>query len=866
MSGTGHGGAPAARPPRERAGWAAWRTLALMQLREQPLRTLSTVLAIALGVALGAAVYLINSAALTEFNRATRRLVGDADLVVRGAAAGFDEQLFVRLARDPAVAEASPMLELQATLAGDAGAGTDAGAEPGPPAPLQILGVDPFRAAALQPALIGALRADITRLFAADAIVLSSAAARQLHLRRGGVLQVAVGASTRALRVIDVLPEDADPGALGIMDIASAQWTLAHLGRLNRIDLRLQPGIDVQRFQARLAAAVPPGVVVQSPRIDSGRAATATRAYRVNLNMLALVALLTGAFLVFAVQSLSVLRRRVALGLLRALGVTRAQLQRALLGEGAAIGIVGSLLGLALGALIAAAVLHYLGADLGNRQLAAIGAAFRIHPAPMLGFALLGCAAAAAGAWAPAREAARRAPAMALKAGDIEPVLARLPTTTPGFVLVAVGAAVAWLPPVGGLPVAGYASIACLLFGAVLLVPQLMRTVMRALPGTGQVVIDASVAQLRGSAGSATVSLATVIVSFSLMVAMAIMVHSFRDSFDLWLVKLLPADIQLRAGADNGTASLSLLQQQRIAALPQVAQAQFRRVQQVYLRADRPAVTLIARDIRSGDAAAVLPLVRSAAPPPPGAYAAWISEAIQDQYDLQPGGWISLPLGTRRQRCFIAGVWRDYTHPGGAVVIARSTYIAATGDRSATEASIWQRPGSTAAAAEAAVRTVLGGLRGLQMISSSELRERSLRAFDRAFVITYALEAVAVLIGLAGISVAASATALTRRGQFGMLRHLGMLRRQVLGMLACEGVAQSLLAVACGLLLGAALSIILVYVINRQSFHWSIDLSVPWSQLALLSLVLVATAALTAWWSGRTAMGADVVRAVREDW
>ena len=141
-----------------------------------------------------------------------------------------------------------------------------------------------------------------------------------------------------------------------------------------------------------------------------------------------------------------------------------------------------------------------------------------------------------------------------------------------------------------------------------------------------------------------------------------------------------------------------------------------------------------------------------------------------------------------------------------------------------------------------------------------------MRAFDRTFLVTYALEAIAVLVGLLGISVAASSTALARRAQFGMLRHLGMLRRQVLWMFASEGLALSGIAVLYGLVLGALLSLILVYVINRQSFNWSIDLVIPWTQLASLSLLLIAASAVTSLWSGRAAMSLDSIRAVREDW
>ena len=166
----------------------------------------------------------------------------------------------------------------------------------------------------------------------------------------------------------------------------------------------------------------------------------------------------------------------------------------------------------------------------------------------------------------------------------------------------------------------------------------------------------------------------------------------------------------------------------------------------------------------------------------------------------------------------------------------------------------------------AAVRAALPLGDALELISSEQLRERSLVLFDRAFAITYALEGIAVAIGLVGVGVAAGASAVARRAQFGMLRHVGMLRRQILAMLAIEGVIMSTLSALYGLLLGGALSVILVYVINRQSFRWSIELAVPWQQLAILSAALIGAAALTALWSGRAAMSQDAIRAVREDW
>src|ERR1700730_15688658 len=278
-------------PRISRGAFTIWRVLLLAQLRESPARLLVTVLAIALGVALGAAVYLVNSAALNEFGLATKRLVGEADVVVRGPREGFPEQLFARLASDAAVSDASPVLELDVALPGRRDA-------------LKVLGVDPFRAAALQPALIGDIGSGLFALFQPDSIYLSSSAAQELQLRGGDVLQVIVGSSPKSLRVLGIQSQGTYSQALGLMDIASAQWTFNQVGRLNRIDLRLHPGNDVDVFRRALGHQLPVGVLAIAPQVERDRAITVTRAYRVNLNMLALVALWTGAFLVFSTQSL----------------------------------------------------------------------------------------------------------------------------------------------------------------------------------------------------------------------------------------------------------------------------------------------------------------------------------------------------------------------------------------------------------------------------------------------------------------------------------------------------------------------------------------------------------------------------------
>ncbi|MFZ9085226.1 MAG: ABC transporter permease [Steroidobacteraceae bacterium] len=279
------------------ATFAVSRTLLLGRLREQPFRLLATVLAIALGVALSTAVFLINQGALQEFDRAARQLVGDADIVLRGGDAGFDESLFVALATDPAVVAASPMLDLAAQPMD----GEDS---------LPILGLDPLRAGQVQPLLLAGLGDGLLPLLQPDAVALSASAAEQLGLSEGGRLRLRAGSEVIELRVVKVLTEEAYPQPLALMDIASAQWRFDRIGRINRLDLRLRTGIEPERFLAALAARLPVGVTATGPGEEAGRAERVSRAYRVNLNLLAMVALLTGGFLVFSTQSLAVLRRR----------------------------------------------------------------------------------------------------------------------------------------------------------------------------------------------------------------------------------------------------------------------------------------------------------------------------------------------------------------------------------------------------------------------------------------------------------------------------------------------------------------------------------------------------------------------------
>ena len=823
--------------------------IGLGPLREGRGRSIVAAFAIALGTALGFAVYLVNRSAADEVSAATRSLFGEADLIVQGGADGFDERLYPVVARTAGVAHVSPVVEVLARVANRKQS-------------LDITGLDPFRARYFEPALTDAATAPSGEALDDDSIVLSSIAARELNVREGASLQVQVGLEWVQLHVAAILPTLGSKRAMGIMDISSAQWRLHRIGGLTRLDVKVQDPAQLRIVRDRIARTLPAGVRVTTPAVQSDEALRISRAYRTNLTALALVALFTGGFLVYSTQSLAVVRRRRELGLLHAIGLTRREQLRLILVSAAAIGAFGALLGTVLGALAAEFGLRALGGDLGAGYFR--DAEFSTHLYEWIAFLVLGVLVAVVSAIAPALEAYRIPPAFALKSTEAGSIDAKSHEWT-GALFVVLGAMMLLLPAVDGLPLPGYVAIALLLIGAVLLMPLATRLVLRVLPSSQSAVMRIAVEHLRGTKRFVGASLASILVSFSLMVAMAIMVTSFRTSLDHWMEKLLQADIYVRAGPAQESAFIDPSQLRSLREIPDVLRVEAARSTSILLNGER--IVLAARPIDKSEPARSLWLVsQTTMPASSGTLPVWISEAAVDLNHLAPGTEITLPIGDHSARAFIRGVWRDYEHQSGAIALDYEDYVHASSDQRIDGVRLWIKAPDDKQKVLQELDRRLPNASTLEIRLPMEVRAAALRAFDRTFAVTYLLETLAVLIGLFGIGAANSAQVLARRAEFGVLRSLGLTRRQIGAMLALEGAGLGAIGVIAGLLLGWVISFILVYVVNRQSFHWSMDVYIPGATLSVLSVVLVCAAALTSLLTGRQAMSDEVVNAVKEDW
>ena len=896
------------------------KTFSLRELLHHPWRSGAAVVAVMLGVALAFAVHVINASALAEFGSALRAVNGQADIELHAGSGALPEDVLAWAAARPEVALASAVLDASVQA-------VDAN---GVRKPLRLLGVDALVVAALSPALVPRVdlapsrnqgkdgpaenkSADETAaedsrfaVFAPNQVFLNAAAAAQFG---GGKLRIQHGSAQHSLRIAGSVAASGAP--LAVMDIGAAQELLRQLGFVSRIDLRLQPGADAAALR-EAAAQLLGGVQARSPTDNQERMGALSRAYRVNMTVLALVAMFTGAFLVYSVLALSVAKRVQQFALLGVLGLTAGQRMRLVLLESALLGTVGAGLGIALGTVLAALALSFLGGDLGGGYFAGVAPKLHWSTGAAALYAALGVAAACVGGWQPAQRAALLPLAASLKGlGAVSAQARKFPI---GIVLVAASALLAMTPPVFGMPLGAYIAIGLLLLGGIASLPFLVgfllhwavRLVERS-PQPRPLVLLA-LERARRVRESAAVAVSGVVAALGLAVALTVMVASFRGSVTAWLDVVLPAPLYVRSSGSAAAGQAAYFTAQFIEKALQIkgiAHITPQRNRSLQLDPARPAVALVVRPI--AHVARDLPLVSGPfarpADAPADAMALYMSEAMVDLYGAVPGAlWRGeLPIykekmadvtthtsytatnNIAKQNYYVAGVWRDYARQFGTIAMDSANYQRLTGDTSANDLSITPTNAADLAEIQNALRALAAqqdaawgaptagqatasAASSLEFASAIEIRAITLRIFDRSFAVTYWLQAVAIGIGLFGVAASFSAQVLARRKEFGLLAHLGLTRRQILQLVACEGLAWTTLGALAGLGLGLLVSVILVHVVNPQSFHWTMDMATPWPRLAALCLAVVAAGTLTAWLSGRAAAGRDAVLAVKEDW
>ena len=835
--------------------------LILRPLFRQPGRALVILFAVALGDAAVVAIDLAGDAAAGSFHSSMETLAGKDDFEVT-AAGGLPEAIVARLARLPYTLRVSPRIEDHAMVAGT-----------GQTVPL--IGVDVVAEANNAGDLAGDATAGegFEHLNDPDAVWVT----RGLKKAVGDNIQLLINDHTRQYVVRGLIPNSAQMGTDAIlMDIGAAQLATGKSARVDRILIKIPDTNNFDRWQSQLQQALPGGVLLNAQGTETAANRRMLAAFRWNLRMLSGIALLVGAFLIYNAVSVSVVRRRADIGIMRALGASRNAVTVAFLFEAALFGILGSLAALPLGRVLAAGAVGMLSTTVNALYVSSSPGAMMLSAGSVILALVAGIGVAVASALAPAREASMVPPTEAMARGrrEFDARVDRKRDAWIGLLLAALGTVIAQGPPIEGKPLLGYLSallfVASAAFAAPLLVYRatLAGSVeLRRLLGVEALLASRS---LGGSLRRTSVLVAALATAIAMMTSVGIMVGSFRQTVLTWLDSELPADLYLApAGAMGGDLHPTIAPQvaDRIAATPGVESVGRLRAYEIQYQglpttlagasqgrhAPRQNLTFLSRR-RNADILQELGAGNNVV----------VSEPFANKHHVKAGDAITLPLGEQRVSFRVIDIFYDYGHEAGYIVMDWDTLHRYLPDSAPTNLAVYLAPGTDPEQTRAAIQRAIAN-QSLMMLSNRQIRHQAIRVFDQTFAITYAVEAISILVAIGGVAGALISIVIDRRREFGVLRYLGGTSAQIRKLILVEAGLIGILANVLGLVLGYVLSLVLVYVINKQSFGWTIQFHWPVAViLGSLSIVYVATV-LAGLFPARLAVRLDPMEVVHEE-
>jgi len=843
--------------------------LILRPLVQEPVRIALTILAVALGVAVVLAIALAGDAATGSFHASLETLSGDSNLEIV-ASGGIPEQTVGRLASLPYTIRISPRLEDVAVI-------------PETHRTIPLIGLDfiaqggaederPFPGFRLQES--GSLEEALQTLRAPDSVWIGSS----LGKKPGDSLWLLINDSIRTFTVRGVYPDANGNESAVVMDIAPAQQALHRFGQVDRIFVKVPSSPDIEEWQRRLRSVLPPGLDVRPQGTGTQENRQMLAAFRWNLRLLSYIALIVGAFFIYNTISVSVVRRRPEIGIVRALGASRAAVLAAFLGEAAFFGLAGALVGLLLGRILAVGAVKLMSATVQALYVSSRPGAIALTASSVVLGLIVGIGVAVFSALSPAREASLVPPIEAMARGrrEYETRTHKSRDLWLALALAIAGIAAACAPPIVGKPVLGYIAALLLVAASALAIPAVADALL-VLAARGLRRPLGVEAQLASQSLSASLRRTSVLVgalstAIAMMTSVGLMVGSFRDTVVLWMNGRLPADLYVQpasGAAPDRHPTLSAKFGEQVRQLPGVAEADRLRAYEIsygglpatLASVDLNAMRLYDRsDFFSGRLTAeILAGIRDTD-------AILVSESFTYKHHLRAGDTIALPLGAARPLFRIADVFYDYGSERGSILMDRSTLLRYLPDPDASNLAIYvSRNTAVDAVRDEILRAAAVAGYQLLIFSNRDLRSEAIRIFDRTFAITYALEAVAVLVAVMGIAGALVALVIDRRRELGLLRFLGAATSQIRKQILIEAGLLGLLSNFVGFALGLALSLILIYVINKQSFGWTIHFHWPVAVLlGALSLVYAATL-LAGLYPARIAVRLNPLAAVHEE-
>lgn len=841
--------------------------LLVRPLFREPVRASLTVLAVALGVAVVLAIELAGTAATGSFRSSMETLAGDSDLEIT-ASGGVPENIVATLATMPYALRLSPRMEDFAVLQESKknlpllgldliGEGSSFGADKSGNA-TQISQQDSEEA--------------LQYLGKSDSIWIG----KSLDHKIGDRIPLLINDQVHEYTVRGIYPDLNGNESAIVMDIAAAQRALQRLGRVDRILLKVPQDASIEEWQLKLRGLLPAGIEVRPQGTGTNENRRMLAAFRWNLRLLSYISLVVGAFLIYNTISVSVVRRRAEIGIVRALGASRRAVLLAFVGEAACFGLTGALLGLPLGRLMASGALKLMSITVDALYVSSRPGEIVLNASSVFLALLIGIGVSVASAYSPAREASFVPPVEAMSRGrreyDVSVHKILDLWIALAFAIAAIFASRA--PAIGGKPLFGYLAAILLIAASALAIPFFVDTavsfsskLIRKLLGVEAFLAGRSLA---ASLRRTSVLVAALSTAIAMMTSVGIMVGSFRQTVVVWMSDQLPADLYLRPAGNPATdhhPTISPELADQIAKLPGVAAMDRLRAYEISydglpatlasvdlsnFRADRNSGFFSGRTTEQ-----VFAELRDSCN-------IVVSEPFTYKHHVKIGDSLTLSLGESQAVFRIADIYYDYSSERGNILMDRQTMLRYLPDPAPSNLAVYIAPDANVETVRAEIETTAANHRVL-LFSNRDLRRQAIQIFDRTFAITYALEAVAVIVAVMGVAGALLALVIDRRRELSLLRFLGAATGQIRKLILVEAGLLGLLANLVGFALGFAISLVLVYVINKQSFGWTIHFHLPVAiLLGALTVVYLATV-LAGLYPARIAMKLNPLEVVHED-
>jgi putative ABC transport system permease protein len=845
--------------------WAA----SLRHLLRHPAQLALALVGLSLGVATIIAVDIATASSRRAFELSMDAVNGAATHQIVGGPQGIDERVYVDLrtrqlaagAVQPALA---PVVEGYVSIEDR---------------DMQLVGVDPLASPELGRASGKIFAEEGTKNFELlkswfvepGAVVMASGVAKELGLSVGQRFALDVGGVPHSAVLIALINEPSSAyDSLLLTDIAQAQEWLGFVGKLSRIDVKVGPGNEGDATLALLRARLPPGVAIHEAQGRTEQSLDMTGAFTTNLQAMSLLALLVSTLLIYGAISFAVVQRRRVIGILRALGATRAEVLTIVLSEAAVLGVVGAGLGLMLGLVIGRELITLVSRTINDLYFVVAVSETTLPMSSVIKALLGGVGTAIVAALLPALEVAGSSPQLGLRRSVLESRAVAISRRLV-FVSAVLAAAAGIVVMVSGRSLfAGFVALFMLLISVAAITPAVLRALARLasrLIGSASPVARLAFGDIAASLSRTGVAVAALGMAVAAMIGVSIMVESFRESLRDWLTHTMRADVYVTAPGPGADRPERRIEPQVIRALLSVSGIdEHTESRQVVVESPSGPVPLTALQLtRAGSTA--LQLISGG--DPSKAWAAYqkgdviISEPLSWRLQLHAGDDLSLSTSAGVQKFHVAAVYREYGNDRGNVLMNLAEYRALWHDEEVTSMGIYLQPGVQASAVIAAMRTAVHGKQGLLLRSNADIRAISMNIFERTFVITRVLYWLAAGVAAVGLISSLLAWELERSHELAIVRSLGLTPVGAGLLVEAQTGFMGLVAMVAAVPSGVLTALVLTDVINRRAFGWQIDLHLTSRQFTdalLLAVVAALVAGLYPAWRTATAPIAGDIR------